>query len=215
MAGNARLLFFLFTARSPPSLAPAEATRPPCASKVARSSLRASRAPCSGAAAGLVTPSASHEGGGTAQRGEGMPSKRDNAGYADSRTTPRHVRMSYSDRAVCSYRRRVRASVKGSVRPVTIPLDSSPSGIRTRDLLHGMACSRRLMMVSRVRLPPILPPKRANMGEHWRTAKHKKPRKIQQWRMVANRGERHSRSSTLPHLHPPGLDKFRTGRSSW
>jgi hypothetical protein len=86
-------------------------------------------------------------------------------------------------------------------------LDRSPLGIRTRDLLHGLACFRRLMMVSRVRLPQILPPMRANMGEHWRTAKHQKPRKIRQWRTGANaiRGVRLSPISTRPALINSGL----------
>jgi hypothetical protein len=48
---------------------------------------------------------------------------------------------------------------------------SSPAGIRIRDITSDLACSRSLMMVSRVHMPPILPPTRANIGDHWRTTK--------------------------------------------
>ncbi len=72
IVANACSLAIPSVARSPrPSVAPADGTRPPCACKVAPPCLPRS---LSGAADGLVLPPANHEGGGTAQRGEGISS---------------------------------------------------------------------------------------------------------------------------------------------
>jgi hypothetical protein len=78
MVGNACLLA---TPRgtTPPSLA-GSCTGYQTALRLQGRAVRASLAPCSGAAAGLVTPCASHEGGRTAQRGEGMPSEQEQCG---------------------------------------------------------------------------------------------------------------------------------------
>jgi hypothetical protein len=116
----------------PPSWAPAQATRPPCTSKVARSSLLSSLAPCSGAVAGLVLPCASHEGGRTAQRGEGMSSKRAWC-WALARKQGTYTRCSEVIWGGFCYS--LRQHKVQHPPTVLIFLERSPSGVQTRDVV--------------------------------------------------------------------------------
>jgi hypothetical protein len=112
----------------PSLVSPAQATRRPCACKVARLSLRGWLAPCSGAAAGLVMRCASHEGGGrpSVER-ECQASSSGNWNRTGSRE---HTHSSSAIRS--SYSHLPRQHEVQHLPIGLIFLDSSPLGVRTR-----------------------------------------------------------------------------------